>query len=98
MLTISAKYTPLPNLPRDSQLKNKHNKHVSGARSLGWCNTETLRENADPVGQTRAVPEQRSVANLGLERLGLVDREHVQNIERVVAVGGAMCVLQISTG
>mmetsp|Transcript_47742 Transcript_47742/g.72827 ORF Transcript_47742/g.72827 Transcript_47742/m.72827 type:complete len:389 (+) Transcript_47742:183-1349(+) len=74
--------------------------HVASDRRFGGCDAQTLGEDTDPVGDTRAVPKQLSVVVL-LELLepfvlalaGAV--EGVDKLQRVVAVGLGVGVLDI---
>mmetsp|Transcript_21870 Transcript_21870/g.72452 ORF Transcript_21870/g.72452 Transcript_21870/m.72452 type:complete len:492 (-) Transcript_21870:415-1890(-) len=70
-------------------------KHVARDGRLGWCDAQPLREDARPVGQARAVPQQLPVGERRLEArlLGRArDGEHVLDVDLVRVVRRAVRV------
>ena len=90
---------PRPPTPAPQQLQESPH-HVSGAGRLGRRDLEAGAEDAGPVGEPTAVPEQHPVAvvqEAGLLR-ALGDGERVQQLQVVahvrVPVGGLQVLLQ----
>eukprot|EP00053_Salpingoeca_punica_P015477 m.142777 g.142777 ORF g.142777 m.142777 type:complete len:575 (-) comp16720_c0_seq5:97-1821(-) len=71
-------------------------KHVAGAGRLGRRNAQALREDADPVCEAGAVPEEGLVVEAGVVGpVLLVDAEELLDLQRVAGVGLAVRVLDV---
>lgn len=102
---FAQKHQPNVVFPGSEAVVGRFSDHVSEVNSLAehvacnwcfwWCNPESLAKYAYEVGETRAVPEQHFVGNVGgipWDFVFLFEFENVHNSEFEGSVGGCVSV------